>query len=266
MKPAILAIICASLGSVSAVEKPGRAEVTWVTSSHNYQPGKPVETGIRMVIDEGHHTYWINPGEGGMKTSVSWELPPGWTAGELEQPVPIRFKTGELPGFGYEGSVIFPVKLTAPADSSGVANLKGTVTWLACNDRHCIPGRAEISLQLNPGPPAPSADSVALHQAQKRVATPAEGMTLGVKESGGNLILTLYCGATTPSDPTKSEVFPVTPQVVDSAAAIRFERNPDDTWTATVPKSEYLTGPPTALDLVLAGPGTSPPLSIGWKK
>ena len=40
-----------------------------------------VKTGIRLVVDEGYHTYWLNPGDGGMKISVKWELPTGWSAG-----------------------------------------------------------------------------------------------------------------------------------------------------------------------------------------
>ena len=81
----------------------GKAEAEWRGVAAQYQAGKPLQTALRLVLDEGWHTYWENPGEGGMKISVTWKLPPGWVAGELEHPIPQHFAAGGLAGFGKNG-------------------------------------------------------------------------------------------------------------------------------------------------------------------
>lgn len=96
----VLAFIASGTVSIAAVRS-GKAEVDWLSVSATVAPGKPVQTALRLVVDPGWHTYWENPGEGGMGISVKWDLPAGWTAGALEHPVPQRFMTGELAGFGY---------------------------------------------------------------------------------------------------------------------------------------------------------------------
>ena len=55
--------------SVAAVRS-GKAEADWISESATYESGKPVRTALRLVLDPGWHTYWENPGEGGMKISA----------------------------------------------------------------------------------------------------------------------------------------------------------------------------------------------------
>ena len=46
-------------------------------------PGGQVELAIHMRTNPGWHGYWLNPGDAGLPMSVEWELPPGWSVGEL---------------------------------------------------------------------------------------------------------------------------------------------------------------------------------------
>jgi DsbC/DsbD-like thiol-disulfide interchange protein len=244
----------------AAAVKSGKAEADWLSASPTCEPGKPVQTALRLVVDEHWHTYWSNPGEGGMKLAVKWELPTGWTAGELEHPVPKRFMTGELPGFGYEGTVIFPIQLTPPAGFSGTAQLKGKFSWLTCNDDQCLPGNAALELTFTAGPPAPSADATAIEQALKKIPQAHQDLKLSVVDGGKSLTLTLEG----PIDVSSYDIFPLSPQVIDSAATFSFQKNGTN-WTAEVPKSEYASGPISDLSLVLAGKSGQPPLRVEWK-
>jgi len=120
------------------------AEVEWV------QPGQPFYAALRLE-HEGHwHTYWVNPGTG-LATSIEWELPEGFTAGEIEWPAPtvLRDRRGEIIGNGYEGEVILPVKITVPENLAvgSRVTLRATADWLMC-DEVCIPGGAELELSL----------------------------------------------------------------------------------------------------------------------
>ena len=69
----------------------GHASAELLVSSSTFQPAKPLQAAIRLKVDPGWHTYWINPGEGGMKLGAEWKLPEGWSAGPLNWPVPIRW-------------------------------------------------------------------------------------------------------------------------------------------------------------------------------
>lgn len=246
----------------SAAVHSGKASAEWLAASATYQAGKPVQTAVRIVVDEGWHTYWENPGEGGMKISVKWELPAGWTAGEFEQPVPKRFKTGDLPGFGYEGTVIFPVVVTPPADFKGEAVLKGKVSWLTCNEEKCVPGDAALELKVTAGAPVATPDSELVAKALLKIPVPAnDGRTLEVAKNGESFALTLKGKELKADD---YEVFPATPQVVDAAAPIVFKKDGAN-WSAVVPKSEYAAEAIPELTLVFAGKSGQPPFSVTWK-
>ena len=60
-----------------------------------------IHAALRMVYENGWHGYWVNPGEGGMKTELRWKLPAGVKAGEVHFPIPKRETTGELVTYGY---------------------------------------------------------------------------------------------------------------------------------------------------------------------
>lgn len=252
-------------GSAFAAIHSGKAAADWITASSTVSGGTAVATGLRLAVDPGYHTYWENPGEGGMKISVKWELPPGWKATEPSFPVPKRFVTGELPGFGYDGTVIFPVTVTPPDGFTGKATLKAAFSWLTCDDNGCIPGDAKLELTLSAGAPAPTKDVESIAAALRQVPlTPPSRIALKVSEREKSLILTIAGLANPKPDLTTYQVFPATPQVIENAARIRFTRD-GNLWTAEVPKSEYLTKPASELTLVLAGDAEDPPISLSWK-
>ena len=110
------------------------------------KPGQTSWVAIRQEIDPGWHTYWQNPGEAGIPTSVSWHLPDGVTAGAIRWPTPALFSDGTVTNYGYEKDVTLLVPLTASRSAkSGIAQL--TVNLLAC-EHMCIPGQATLSLYL----------------------------------------------------------------------------------------------------------------------
>lgn len=252
------------IASVASVRS-GKAVADWITASATYETGKPVQTAVRLVVDEGWHTYWENPGAGGMKISATWELPAGWVAGGLEHPVPKRFTTDDLVGFGYEGTVVFPVKFTPPTGFTGVAKLRGKISWLTCNDDQCVPGDAELKLSLDPGPPRATAETPLTRDALAKIPRLQEKWVhLGVAEKKDVVVLRIEAHVSRPLNLEDYEIFPATPQVVDPSAKILFIRNGSE-WTAEVTKSEYLVKPAKELTLVLVGRSGQPPMALTWK-
>lgn len=263
----ILPITCGLLSATHAYAlgpvQAGKARVEWIAPFASYQPGQPISTGFKMVLDEGWHTYWINPGEAGMPLGVDFSLPDGWKADEPMHPIPIRFKTGELADFGYEGTVIFPIILHPPADGpGGDVKIQATFSWLTCNDSACVPGDATLTLSLPSGDavPTPAAEEIAA--ALKTIPVPAPkpwALKIVPTPDALELRLALPEGV----DPEKIEVFPLTIHVAHPAASYRWTRA-EGHWSATVPKSPYATESPERFELVVRAPGLERPVIVAW--
>ena len=52
--------------------------VELVSESASVAPGKPLTLALRMTPQPNWHTYWKNPGDSGMETTVTWDLPEGF--------------------------------------------------------------------------------------------------------------------------------------------------------------------------------------------
>ena len=250
-----------AIGSALAGVRSGHAEADLIQASAGYQAGKPVEVGIRLKLDAGWHTYWRNPGEGGMALSVDWKLPDGWVAGPLLHPVPVRFMTGELPGYGYEEEVVIPVFLTAGASAEGPAEVAAELSWLSCDDSACVPGDASLSLGFEQGNKGPGPGAAVIAKALEKVPQPVAGGRLSVDADNGSL--RLFVALPDGLDPTGCEVFPATPATVDHSKPIRLLEG-EGGWEATVPANEYATGAPDELELVLSGGKLEKPLLLRW--
>ncbi|WP_029014153.1 protein-disulfide reductase DsbD family protein [Niveispirillum irakense] len=112
-------------------------------------PGQQVWLALTQDIREHWHTYWRNPGDSGIPTSITWTLPEGWQAGEIVWPAPQRFPIGPLVNFGYANTVHMLVPLTVPATAvvGEPVAVKATVDYLVCDDI-CIPESVDLDLTL----------------------------------------------------------------------------------------------------------------------
>jgi thiol:disulfide interchange protein/DsbC/DsbD-like thiol-disulfide interchange protein len=129
------------------------AEPTAVTA------GQPFWVGVRLRMKEHWHVYWRNPGDSGEAPTVTWTLPPGFSAGPIVWPTPRRIPVAHLANFGYEGETTLLTQITPPKTlgASAPADLNAQVSWLVC-EKECIPGEANLSLSLpaaDPGTTAP---------------------------------------------------------------------------------------------------------------
>jgi DsbC/DsbD-like thiol-disulfide interchange protein len=122
-------------------------------------PGRPFTAGVSLRMDPGWHVYWKNPGDSGLPTKVSWDLPAGFTAGALQWPVPERFETQGLVTYGYSREVLLLAVITPPASLpvGEVVTLGAKVEWLACTIE-CTPGKAALRVSLPVGPAEPRND------------------------------------------------------------------------------------------------------------
>lgn len=53
------------------------ADALLISDSAGIVAGKPFQAGLLLRHRPGWHTYWENPGDAGLPTSLSWTLPEG---------------------------------------------------------------------------------------------------------------------------------------------------------------------------------------------
>lgn len=119
--------------------------------------GKPFTIGIRFELADRWHLYWQAPGDSGAAPQVEWELPPGFTAGPIQWPLPHSLKSeGDIFTNVYEGEVLLPVVIQSPAQiPQAPLVFKAKLKWYVCSET-CLPGSADVSLSVPSGTPAPA--------------------------------------------------------------------------------------------------------------
>jgi thiol:disulfide interchange protein DsbD len=149
---ALCAFILAQFATTAFAQPlPGvrQVDVALHSSRAAVAPGERFTIALRETINEGWHTYWRNPGDSGEPTSLTWTLPAGWTAGEIQWPAPQAVPFAMLVNYGYEGEVLFPIEVTVPnsARPGSTVTLSAAAYWLVCSDI-CIPEDTIVSLTL----------------------------------------------------------------------------------------------------------------------
>ena len=222
--------------ATSALAQQQHATAIWVTATQSITEGKPIHSIIKMKVSERWHTYWKNPGEGGIPIEIEAALPDGWELGEIQYPAPKRLLTGELPSFGYEGEVIFPITIHPPKEAtSSLPEIKAKLSWLTCNESSCVPGETKLTLST-------TGDASVIQAAYMAIPKPLDGGKLEFTADKTQVVITLSLPEKNNIDPTLYEVFPITPDIISAASELRFKvsENKPNTWIAIGKSSEYI--------------------------
>src|SRR4030095_14072278 len=148
---AVLALAAlAAPGAVAAAPvRTAHVEAELVSVTTALVPGAPLTVALRLKMDKGWHTYWQNPGESGLPTTLAWQLPSELKAGPIQWPPPRALPAGPLTNYGYEGEVLLltDIAATSALSSNGPATLRARADWLVCKEI-CIPQGADLALTL----------------------------------------------------------------------------------------------------------------------
>lgn len=230
-----------------------------VSESAAIQSGTPFWVGVRLDMEDHWHTYWTNPGDAGLGTSLTWDLPEGFSAGPIIWPTPEYIPLEPLVSYGYEGTTLLMVRLDPPADLpvGQAVDLRVRADWLACQE-FCIPGGADLELSLpvvgeTPGSNADQADLFA----KTRAALPLEGVGWPVSlfGAGDQLQLDVRLPDGSDLDPETVFFFNRVEAVIEPAAPqeVTFE---DGLLSIKLTPALYADGPVDVISGVLvAGSG-----------
>ncbi|HEY0230732.1 MAG TPA: protein-disulfide reductase DsbD domain-containing protein [Dokdonella sp.] len=226
-------------------------------------PGQSQQLALLLRHQPHWHTYWINPGDSGLPTTVEWILPPGYTADEIDWPTPRRFAVGGLYNFGYDGETLLPVSITLPADAAvgSTAHIALVTKWLVCREE-CIPGKASLAIDLPVVRVAAKPDPRWTAQfSEARLEQPqATAWKRTVRDSGDHFTVTLT-GPGLPPASAQLDALPAQRRLFDNKPPTI--RRDGDALVIEAGKSEYFTSAPSELDLRVTT--TSANGARGWR-
>ena len=249
----MLALTLFSFAMASAAPVAAKhAQLELIAKQAEIAPGSTALLGVHFVLEPGWHVYWKNPGDSGQPPALQWQLPEGFSAGEIEWPFPERLQASpELADYGYKDGVLLLVPLkVAPATKSGTtAQITLNAKWLICREV-CLPDRAELKLAL----PVSSAakenplETKLFASAEQNFPKPLPRGWKSVAISGKD---TFILNVSAPVRLKQAQFFPADPGQIDNAARQVVVRQMARGVSLELKKSDLLLKPITVLRGVL---------------
>ena len=134
------------MGVTPPVRQP-HVTANMILEKHPLSAGESFGVILHLHMDTGWHTYWINPGDAGLATTIKWTLPAGFSASPIQWPTPEIHKMGPLTTYGYGGDVYLLTTIKTETETKS-ATLNAHVEWLVCQEE-CIPGKADFQLAIS---------------------------------------------------------------------------------------------------------------------
>lgn len=226
------------------------------------QAGQPLWLGLQLTHQAGWHTYWRNPGDSGLATQLSWQLPAGMQAGDTLWPLPHMITVGNMVNHGFENTVLLAVPVQiSKTFKPGATEVRLQADWLVCK-QECIPQSGQFVLKL------PAAASIADHglafeqllSEQPLVLSPsiqnaqlnAQGLSLQIR------------GLPAAVNGHGLKVFAASPEVLASGLGLNGDGTwHDGVWQMNAAVHRMRSTEPTTLGLVLINADSLPPQS--WR-
>jgi thiol:disulfide interchange protein DsbD len=257
---ALLALApAAAVAAASQVTTPQvRAELV-AHAPEGVAPGKPLQLGLLIDHQPHWHTYWKNPGDSGLPTTLQWTLPAGVQAGDIQWPTPAKLPVGPLMNFGYEGRLLLAVPMAVTVPPAGdTLTVKLQAEWLVCKDV-CIPESGEFTLDV-PTRAATAANAALFDAARAALPQPVAGAEAKARVEGEALVVEVT-GLPAAWQGRALDFLPETAGVILNAARPQVTWQADR-WTARVPLDPQRSEGPATMPVVLVSDGQAAGLQL----
>jgi len=251
----VLSLAVAVAATATPVKTP-HVEAELVAGTTALVPGAATPVALRLKMAPGWHTYWRNPGDSGLPTTLAWKLPAGVAAEPLEWPAPHLLPVGPLVNFGYEGEVLLPTQLSAAPTfaASGPVVLAARADWLVCKEI-CIPEGVDLALELPVGSAATPDPrwGAPLAAARAALPQPLTGWQASAHGAGAKIALKLSPPATAGAavaDPGTLYFFPYAEAQIEPSPPQTLARD-GDAFVLSLPVASNLAGGLTRVTGVL---------------
>ncbi len=255
-----------------------KSTATLHSEQKSIAPGDGFSLALELVHPDGWHSYYENSGGVEKSPEIAWKLPPGFTAGKIQWPVP-EVKDGLLgKSYVYPGSPVFVVDFTAPADlqPGTTVTITGDAKWQICENA-CIDEAKSFTLTLPVTAQAVADPAEADLFAKARASQPAApALETSASTAGDDVQIRIATAAAVGDQPT--DFIPNQKFLQPASGGGKIERD-GDAWRVTlkririnaldeeVPQGDALSGiligpksitvPETAISAAPAAPAVS---------
>jgi thiol:disulfide interchange protein DsbD len=217
-------------------------------------PGGSFSVALELQHPEGWHSYYRNSGGVEEGPAITWKLPTGFAAGEIQWPAPV-VKDGFLgKSFIYEGSPVFLIEISVPDDirPGDTITINANATWQICRES-CINEEKSFSLNLPVAKVAELDPSATELIARARAMMPGQpdGWTFTAAAQDTEVVLRVES-----NDPPQrgfSDFVPDQPFVksasdggsierIGDAWTIRLQRATVDAFDSAIPQGDEVSG------------------------
>jgi len=254
-------LLLAAANAAMAQRVPAKhAKVELLSRQTSVAVGADTLLGVHFVLEPGWHIYWTNPGDSGQPPVFKWQLPAGFSVGEILWPRPNRMQSSpQMADYGYHDDVLLmvPVHASQVQSSNAPLEVELEAKWLICREV-CIADHAQLHLSLSlPLPAAPvakenPASAELFARTEKLLPKPLpHGWKANAESKKDSFVLHIFTHAGERLG--QAEFFPLAPGQVDNAA--RQDLQPSaQSVKITLKKSDFLTKPIAILRGVLVLP------------
>lgn len=208
--------------------------------------------GVLLEPDEQWHTYWRNPGDSGEAPKIELSANAKIESGDIDWPIPKAIPVAHLTNYGYEGATLLmlPVELGELSPSQSSVKVSASLSWLVCKE-DCIPGWADLTIDLSVGQQAVYSDNNDLFQATRKTHPQARTLSGRHELSEDHIVVELDLSSMPLLAESEAYLFPFRSDVIQHSAK-QVQSNDDDSVRWLMPKSDYLFEQPKDLRWLLS--------------
>lgn len=170
-----------------------KTQAAFHSENRSIAPGKPFTVLLELKHPKGWHSYFVNPGNVGEVPRIDWKLPPGFTAGPIQWPVPHLSESLGMKSYTYDGTIRFPVEITPAKDltTDRIVEIEAKATWQICSDSGCIPEDKafRISLPVATTAEIDAAKTKPFEEARAALPLQSKDWSVSASAEGATLIL-----------------------------------------------------------------------------
>jgi DsbC/DsbD-like thiol-disulfide interchange protein len=252
--PLAVGFLCANSGVAQSQSFP-HGTVRLAAENSSVQAAHDFTLALHFSLEDGWHTYWVNPGDSGEAPRVTWALPSGITAGSIAWPAPEKLGTSSIVDYGYQREVtlLVPMHAAATVTAQKPLTIGANVRVLVCKDV-CIPGKTQVTLTLPLTPQTPPRDPAERELFAAARARLPRGVPLGWRLTARQEKDSFVLSALTGKRVVQAYFYPLEDSQIQNAAPQVIVPAPTG-FALALRKSEQLVKPVARLKgvLVLSG-------------
>lgn len=237
------------------------AQITKATAVPQYETvtaSEPFRVAVKVDLEDGWHSYWLNAGDSGSAPEFAWTLPRGWKVVGPLMPTPHVIDLEGMRNYGYEGHAYAFFTFFPAQGAQGSYKISATSSWMVCKDT-CKMVEKPLSFSVKVGSRrADHAQWPEYASILDQIPSPRRDWTFSARRSGDHILLRI--GA--PMQLAKGTYFFCEDMGVVRHNGAQELESDERGQTLSIPVSEFSRGEIKRIRGVISSPGVEPSVKI----